>query len=168
MIKFGAACAAALALCAAAAAEAAQFVEVGPRSGVFGFANVTKGGFTHTFTFTWPAAGTSGSDITSGRVDALTNIDFRSVTLNGVEFTIGSSGVNEFRFANGVPAPTGLQTLTVRGVSGGNGSYAGTLAFSPSNGNGAGPVPEPAVWGLMTAGFGLVGGALRRRFAVHA
>jgi hypothetical protein len=31
----------------------------------------------------------------------------------------------------------------------------------------AGAVPEPASWALMIAGFGLVGGAMRRRAAVR-
>ena len=35
--------------------------------------------------------------------------------------------------------------------------FTGTLRFIAS------PVPEPAAWGLMIAGFGMAGGALRRR-----
>nr|WP_243445723.1 PEPxxWA-CTERM sorting domain-containing protein [Polymorphobacter arshaanensis] len=31
----------------------------------------------------------------------------------------------------------------------------------------AGAVPEPASWAMMVAGFGLVGGALRRRSLAH-
>jgi microcystin-dependent protein len=34
--------------------------------------------------------------------------------------------------------------------------------------DGAGAVPEPATWALMTAGFGLAGAAFRRRRAVAA
>ena len=48
----------------------------------------------------------------------------------------------------------------------------GTFALSPSSGtdrytltisNAVGAVPEPASWALMIGGFGLAGGALRRR-----
>jgi PEP-CTERM motif len=39
-----------------------------------------------------------------------------------------------------------------------DGSTISGIAFAPTN-----PVPEPATWGLMLVGFGVVGGALRRR-----
>lgn len=46
-----------------------------------------------------------------------------------------------------------------------NGVGAGTFVtdFSPNDGTIAATVPEPATWGLLTLGFGLVGSALRRR-----
>jgi len=52
-------------------------------------------------------------------------------------------------------------TLTVTGLSGGTQSFS-TLA---QVGSGVGAVPEPASWALMVGGFGLVGGAMRRRTA---
>lgn len=84
--------------------------------------------------------------------------------------------------ANGVI--TGIENLIVTGGTGrflgasGNVLAQGTLAFAP-NPNGMGnvgvfdgtvlgtlnlpAVPEPATWGMMIGGFGLVGGATRRR-----
>jgi hypothetical protein len=166
--KFSAALAAAALLCAAGAAEAASYVRVGERSGVFGFDNVSGGDFAHTFAFTWPSDGKSSAVITSIRISALTDLNFTKVQLNGVDFQIGSTGHVEYRSLNGVPVAGGPQTLVVEGRSGGNGSYAGVLAFSPSDVTGAGPVPEATTWGLMIAGFGLVGAAVRRRAAVVA
>ncbi len=63
---------------------------------------------------------------------------------------------------------TGTQTLALGETFGVivdyNGGYGGDstgLNFSVSDG--AGAVPEPAMWGLMIAGFGLVGTSMRRR-----
>jgi hypothetical protein len=52
-------------------------------------------------------------------------------------------------------------TLTVTGLSGGTQS----LTTYAQVGAGAGAVPEPASWAMMLGGFGLVGGAMRRRKA---
>jgi choice-of-anchor A domain-containing protein len=46
------------------------------------------------------------------------------------------------------------------------GTYAGPLTFTPAQSLGiADAVPEPASWALLIAGFGVVGGAMRRRRA---
>jgi hypothetical protein len=52
-------------------------------------------------------------------------------------------------------------TLTVTGLDGGSRS----LSAYAQVGTGAGAVPEPASWAMMLGGFGLVGGAMRRRKA---
>lgn len=44
-----------------------------------------------------------------------------------------------------------------------DGSAIGSVTFEPTAG-----VPEPATWGMMIAGFGLMGGVLRRRKATVA
>lgn len=41
-------------------------------------------------------------------------------------------------------------------------------AFGTVTINGAGAVPEPATWAMMIGGFGMVGGAMRRRQATKA
>jgi len=69
-----------------------------------------------------------------------------------------SSGAYEFAFANLVPITAGqLNTITVTGLSRGNGAYGGQASFIPS------VVPEPSTWALMFVGFALVGGAARFR-----
>ena len=51
----------------------------------------------------------------------------------------------------------GTYTLTIEGTRGTTGSFGGNVAFT------AQAVPEPATWGMMLMGFGVVGFAMRRR-----
>ena len=67
-------------------------------------------------------------------------------------------------FGKGVGGP-GNATAFYK-IDGGAGLDAITLAYNASSGAvlyGTGAVPEPATWAMMIAGFGLVGGAMRRR-----
>ena len=151
-------------LAAAPAANAAQYINVpavaapdGTISGTYGNNNIVEGAFSNTFNFTFPAAGLGGATLTSvlSGLDA-TNIDFTSVTFNGQNFDIGMTGDIEFRFLKNLAVFTGPQEIIVNGVSGGNGSYSGTLSFSSA-------VPEPATWAMMIIGFTGAGVAIRRR-----
>ena len=116
--------------------------------------------FSDLATFVTPAGyNTIAATISSIQLDAASNIDFTSVTLNGMAFTQISNGVFEFRVLPGMLVSAGAtNTLAVAGTTGGNGSYSGTLVFSN-----APTVPETATWAMMISGFGLVGGALRLR-----
>ena len=146
------------AISTATTANAATFFHFDGVSGTFGHNNIAKGSFDDTFHFVLPTAGIFGSTISSIRVSKLTNVDFSSVTLNGTAFTTLLSGVVEARYLT-LPVSGGEQTINVTGTSGENASYAGTLAFAAT------AVPEPATWAMMMGGFGLVGGAMRRRKA---
>jgi hypothetical protein len=153
-VLFAAALASATIL-SAPAAQAAQFLNFDGISGTFGYNNLVAGSFDNTFTFdVGSLPGTAGGTISSIRVSSLTDIDFTSVTLNGEDFDIDSTGTVEFRHIT-LPVSAGLQTINVKGTSGGNASYDGVISFAP--------VPEPATWAMMVGGFGLVGGAMRRR-----
>jgi hypothetical protein len=57
---------------------------------------------------------------------------------------------------------TGTPFFVEQSPAGGGGWVAGTIT------GGAPGIPEPTSWGLMIAGFGLAGTALRRRTAAHA
>ena len=142
------------AVSSATSASAATFLSFDGVSGTFGNNNVAGGNFDNTFHFNVASDGIAGATITSIRVSKKTNIDFSSITLNDVEFTTLSSGAFEARYLT-LPVLEGEQTLNVKGTSGGNASYAGTLAFAA--------IPEPATWAMMVGGFGIVGGAIRRR-----
>ncbi len=56
------------------------------------------------------------------------------------------------------PAPQ-LLTVVMKNNTNKSYGYSSQLDFAP--------VPEPAAWGLMIAGFGMVGGTLRRRRTAH-
>jgi hypothetical protein len=158
-----AALAVALAMTAPAAANAVAFITVDPAapngtiSGVFGNTGIAAGAFTDVLNFTLPTGGLTSATITSILTSATNDVNFTSVLLNGTPFTIGSTGTTEFRFINNLATLTGQQTLTINGVSGGEGSYGGTIAFSP------GVVPELSTWAMMILGMGMVGVGLRMR-----
>ena len=61
----------------------------------------------------------------------------------------------------------GAGTLNLYYWDSNNGDNFGTIRFDINPGQRSG-TPEPATWGLMIAGFGLAGAALRRRRAVLA
>ncbi|WP_295996886.1 FxDxF family PEP-CTERM protein [Rugamonas sp.] len=123
------------------------------------------GGFTDVFTFSKPA--TAGSTVqlefsnlsTSGLPSDPLSIMFTSATLNATplyQFSFASPA----GFSQGYYLPVtalstgGLLTLTVTGTSYG-GSYAGNINLTVK------PVPEPATYGMLLGGLGLL--ALVRR-----
>ena len=117
----------------------------------------TAGTFTEEFTFSFPAGGFTSSALVNGALVATVgNIDFTSVTLNGVAFSI----LNTPSFSLADLAATlnagGPQFLSVTGTSGGNAAFGGNVTVS-----GVSAVPEPATWAMMIGGFGMVGGAMR-------
>jgi PEP-CTERM motif len=161
-VLLGAAMAASM-LLVAPAAYAAQEISFTPPavdgsiSGTFGNVGLAEGAFEDTFTFNWPSNGTGGATISSVFSSALTDVNFTSVTLNGKEFDILSTGSVEFRKLEDLLLPV-ANTLVVKGWSGGSGSYSGTLAFAPTA-----AVPEPATWAMMIIGFGAAGSMVRSR-----
>lgn len=140
-------------LALASPAHAAAVINFDGTTGTFGNTGIGAGAFSDTLHFNVPGLGSVGATISSIAVSLLTNVDFTSVTLNGVEFNIDSMGMHEFRTIV-LPVSPGQQELVISGTSGGAGSYSGTLAFA---------VPEPATWAMMISGFGIAGAALRAR-----
>lgn len=150
-------------LMVAPAANAAQEINFTPPaadgsiSGTFGNVGIAAGDFENTFTFSWPSTGTGGATISSVFSSNLTDVNFTSVTLNGAEFDILSTGTVEFRKLEDVLLPID-NILVVKGWSGGAGSYSGTLAFAPTA-----AIPEPGTWAMMIVGFGAAGAMVRNR-----
>lgn len=148
----------------AAPASAATTINLAPIGGslvgLFGNLNPSGTG-TDIYNFTVPSNGDVFGEILSiGLRITLTNLDFTSVTLNGVNFDINSTGIIEDRTIS-LPVSAGLQTLSVSYRNAQRfSSYGGIITFAPSA---VGAVPEPATWGLMILGFGGVAGAMRYR-----
>jgi hypothetical protein len=165
-IALATACAAALMAGSAQAATYVDWGDPGPDgafTGTFGNTDITgdaDGNFTDVFDFTLPTGISSFTVSSTFSDDASNDVNFDSITFNGTDFQIGTTGQNEFRFLNDVDLQAGgMQHLIVSGFTGGNGSYSGVISFTPS----AGAVPEPAAWALMIVGFAGAGAALRRR-----
>ena len=171
-LTFKAAFAAAITMgCVVAAAPSAQAVTTsvnliaGPEdtlTGSFGRSGIAAGSFMDTFLFTTPE-GMASSTLTSSAVNfgSITDLDFTSTTFNGLPFGIGVSGLNEFRFINSVMVAAGQQSLTVNGISRGNGAYSGTIAFRAV----PGPVVGAGLPALLALG-GLVWARRRKSAAI--
>ena len=93
-----------------------------------------------------------------------------SILLNGTQITQGGLGTfnswSSFSASSGFVG--GLNTLTfrVRNFAGGGVNPTGLRV--EIRGSAYEPVPEPASWAMLIAGFGLVGAMLRRRRATLA
>lgn len=134
----------------------------GTFAGAFFNTGIAAGAFSDTFTFTLPVNGFGSGTVTTSTnfVGSPNDLDFTSILINNTAASITrlSNGAYEVAFANLVPITAGqLNTITVTGLSRGNGAYGGQASFIPS------VVPEPSTWALMFVGFALVGGAARFR-----
>ena len=120
--------------------------------------------FTKDVTFVTPTDFNSiTADISTNfnTANAQTNIDFSSVTLNGIAFAtlLASPGINEFRALGQTSLIAGAtNVLRVTGTTGGNGAFSGNLNFANMA-----AVPEPSTWMLMLLGMAGVGFSMRRK-----
>ncbi|HEX3366690.1 FxDxF family PEP-CTERM protein [Phenylobacterium sp.] len=149
----------------ASAAQSMSFSPAGPDgslTGAFGDTAIGAGAFTDTFDFMMPtgmAGATIASNFTPGAKD---NVNFTSVTFDGQALNIDDKGQVDLRSLTGLPVVGGAQTLVVKGSSGQNGSFSGTLSLAVA-GAAAAAAPEPASWALMMLGFGGAGALIRAR-----
>ena len=78
--------------------------------------------------------------------------------INGVSYALIDEPNGQSRSVGGIPIFNGvLNTIRVIGTVTGSGLYSGTATFT------ALAVPEPAAWGMMLGGFGVLGATIRRR-----
>ena len=151
----------------ATSAQAAQFINLNGSSGNYGDTNVTCAtttpapcAFTRSFEFLTPAGfNLTNVDISAVSSSVMTNINFSSVTLNGTEFNILSTGQQEFRNLLNQNVVSGANNiLKVTGTSGGNAVFSGNLSFAQMA-----AVPEPTTWMLMLMGMAGIGFSMRRK-----
>lgn len=146
----------------------------GPITATFGDTGIPSGTFTDVFSFIIPQTGTGSGSLstTTDFYTGPTDLDIASVMVNGLMATpvfrditgaicpvrgVGTCGATETFAITNVPIANGAtNTITVTGLSRGNGSYGGNATFTPA-------VPEPATWAMMMLGFAGIGMALRRR-----
>lgn len=86
-----------------------------------------------------------------------TDLDLIAISFGGVTLSGVTKGTAYWFEVNPELQPQ-LLTVVMRNRNDTAYGYSSQLNFT-----GVGGVPEPATWGLMIAGFGLTGGALRRR-----
>ncbi|WP_294258385.1 PEPxxWA-CTERM sorting domain-containing protein [uncultured Sphingomonas sp.] len=103
---------------------------------------------TQSFALTLNAPGTLNVTISSTYLD-LISLEFGGVKLTGI--TKGDT----YTFAVTPSNTPQLLTVVMKNPKTKDYGYSAQLDFAA--------VPEPAAWGLMIAGFGMAGGALRRR-----
>ena len=131
---------------------------------------LANGQFTADFDFTAPFDGLASATVTNVivRSNALSDIDFSFISINGVVGQFTNSG--SVSSATVVDVPVSFTSnnflrlvgqLNPGGNGTGDGLITGSLTFTASQAPGG--VPEPATWALLILGFGTVGGAMRRR-----
>lgn len=120
------------------------------------------GTFNDSFTFTttksllasFVFSSTGGVSTTSP-----TYLKFNTTTINGtpIPVSISSGTSTQTRTGNLLDfrLPPGLQTLFISGDTNRSGSYSGSFSLVA--------VPEASTWAMMIAGFGMIGGAMRRK-----
>ena len=140
-------------------------VAISGSSGTFSASLSGKSGstFTDVISFLAPAGfNLQSASITSNYTgnNLKANVDFTSVLLNGVAFSLNPNGQFEFGSISNQLLKVGMNTITVSGTSGYKGvtsaAFGGTLSFGNA-------VPEPATWALMLLGIGGIGAGMRRR-----
>lgn len=104
--------------------------------------------------------GLTNSQVSTILLNGLQNINFSSITLDGIYSFVKTStdpAPESWALLNPVLLANGSHTINVMGtLLGPTGSYAGTINVQRA-------VPEPATWMMMLLGFGAMGLMIRRR-----
>ena len=101
--------------------------------------------------------------------DGTAAVNFTTLTLSGAGVTGGvmdfagpvSNGTANTYAISNIALGIGTYTINLAGTANSDAAFQGTVKFNLA----AAGVPEPATWGLMLLGFGLMGSSMRRRRA---
>ena len=151
------------------ATSAQAAITISGSSGTFGEDNVVCPAgtpapctFTQNYEFVTPVGFNiaSISVQTLATANPLTNIDFSTVTFNGVNFNnLLGTGTQELRnLLNQSVVPGATNRISVNGTTGGDAAFNGTIQFASMA-----AVPEPTTWMLMLMGMAGIGFSMRRK-----
>jgi len=123
----------------------------------YNFEVAAAGPVSQGFTFTLPVSGRFSGSVTTEYTAESQDIDFTSIKIDGVSFYTQDvfDPDGEHWFIKNLNLTSGPHRIDFLGTAAGAGVFAGTISFAA--------VPEPATWGMMILGFGLIGGTLRNR-----
>jgi hypothetical protein len=117
--------------------------------------------FDDLFQFTIPQNGTGSGSLSTSFSAPTNELTISEVLIDGVSYALMPGSGGQSLAVAGIPILSGvLNTIEVKGTTSASavaGTFTGTATFA------AGAVPEPASWAMMIGGFGLIGGAMRRR-----
>jgi hypothetical protein len=139
--------------------------QTGGYIGVVTPAQIVGGFFNDAATFTLTLPGSLDAQASTILLGGLANINFSQVYLDILDaahtFTItqNADGTEKAVLVPPVNVGVGTHTIFVRGTLAGDiGSYGATVNVAAAPG-----VPEPATWGMMILGMGMIGYGLRMR-----
>lgn len=127
------------------------------------------GSFSDMLTFYNDTAGVYNlSVLTQLAANGMADVNFTTLTLSGsgipggfMSFSGPTAIGTAWTYAiSNLALGVGTYTVNLAGTANTDAAFQGTVKF-----NLAGGVPEPATWGLMLLGFGLMGSSMRRRRA---
>ena len=122
-----------------------------------GFASALT--FDDKFVFIIPQNGLGSGSISTSFSSARNKLTITSLLINGISYLVPPTASGQSLSVSDIPIISGAtNTIEVKGFTASRGgTFSGTLTFSASD------VPEAATWGMMLAGFGMVGAAMRRQ-----
>jgi len=111
------------------------------------------------FEFTIPQDGVGSGSISTSFSSARNKLTITSLLINGISYLVPPTASGQSLSVSDIPIISGAtNTIEVKGFTASRGgTFSGTLTFSADD------VPEVATWGMMLAGFGMVGAAMRRQ-----
>lgn len=118
-----------------------------------------SGPFSDSFNFNLLVNGLGSGGVIASFSSAASLITLTQVLVNGTPLTVKTDPDTGFTSASafGIILNSVPNSIVINGTAATNSSYGGNITFTPTIAS----VPEPAAWGMMVLGFGVIGAALR-------